>query len=178
MRDIQQNKSKKIKKIIAAILFVAVILGICAIKWYRTPIHKYVTTTLCSEDGRQIEVTFDVNWQRYLFAETELFGTITIGERIYKKRPVDVGFWEGLKNKFQKASCRYIFVNNQTANLSEWNWLYLEQANSNDNTMNFELVCICLIDAEESRGTYYYGPAGTAEEAKEVSGKIFDMPGE
>lgn len=71
---------KKIS-IISAISAVVLLSAFFGLKQYYKPVPVNVNPdgiTMCNTDGDTIHVTFDVHYQRHLFAKTELLGSIYV----------------------------------------------------------------------------------------------------
>lgn len=155
------------KKLIVVVV-AAALLGMLI--WYLQPIKRNLSMTLCSLDGEQIDVTFDVTWHRYLLAPTILEGTIQVnGETYYSVKNQngrtvgELSFFEGLKKKIKDVREIPRFVRQEDGPM-EWssNCIRLSLLEK-----DFTQVDVVIIRDDEM--TVYYGPAKTAEEAKEIA---------
>lgn len=160
---------KQIK--IAAVILLAFVIGV--VLWYKIPIGKQFTTILCSKGGQQVEAVFDVSWQRYIFAPTELKGTITLDGVEYlsimdTNAPLDRGgFFEKLEDKLSSTDVTHAFVlpGLYDGMESHSNRMYLWHADK-----NFDTICIAVM--KDGEQTDYYGPAKTAEEVENIIEKL------
>lgn len=161
----QHNKTKIIFSIV-----IMIILGICT--WYLTPVKKDISTSLCSTDGEQINVIFNVSWHRYIANPTELRGTITLNESIYYSLnetnfAIDYGnvidrLIKKLKN--EKQIPWFILSTNDVFDIHD-DYIQLLQINK-----NFDAICMMV--SIDGRVTTYYGPAETAEEANKILSRL------
>ena len=165
----------KIKKIIITAILSLLTLAAVTLKSSLTPTHQYMQGTLCSLDGEQISVLFDVTWYPHLFKPTELRGTIYINDDAYKSITVNYGdsFIDQLKAKFSGSrSCRFLFYASR-GNLLDADSLDLYVPNSGFGTKNFELLHIDIYSRKQRKMTSYYGPAMTAKEAYIIFQKFY-----
>lgn len=164
-------KNQKIKWV--AVVAAVLLLGIAV--WYKIPVKKQFTATLCSEEGEQITAAFDVVWHRYLFAPTELRGTIEVDGTTYQSI-MDTGFafskgglFEPLKEKLNGTVYKTFILPDITNALDVYkNFIKVNRIDNKPNT-GMELLMI-----RDGATSVYYGPAETAEEAKKI---ILEMLG-
>lgn len=165
-------KNQQIKKNILKILALTAVLGIVAIFWYRQPIPQYTATTLCSLEGKQIQVVIDVTWQRFLFAPTKVKGTVTVDGIPYTSEVVEYGngrFFDKLKAKFSSKQRSYLFSRG-----SMWthdhDMLYLEHTDGELGGKD-SLGISCWILPHGQHGNHYYGPAKNVDEVNALLAK-------
>lgn len=156
----------KIKKIILTVILSFLTLAAVSLKYHLTPSRKYMQGTLCSLDGEQINVLFDVTWVPHLFKPTELEGTIYIDDKAFQdvKFSYGDGFIDHLRAKFQ-SSPSYTFSSSTTWAWMDDDWLEFCLPRSSQEAKNLELVCIDLHLKNQRKTIAYFGPAETAEEA-------------
>ncbi len=162
---------KRIQKTILTLLFVGIVLGTLAIKWYSAPIAQYTTTTLCSKDGEKINVVFDFVWQRYLLSPTKLQGTVTVGDKVYDY--VNMNYDNTFLEKFFKKFDPHPDFNFAVASDTRKWWfqrdfLTIYRAGENLYKDDSDYICICTYLPGEHSGTFYFGPAKTADQAEKI----------
>lgn len=158
------------KKIIRLWLLIIIIL--CIFTWYLVPVKKNITTSLCSIDGEQINVTFNVSWHRYIASPTELKGTITINESIYYSlNDTNFAIERGSlldrlakKIKNDNPTPWFIIPTNNVFDI-HYNSVQLLHV-----SMNFDTICMLIV--REGSSNTYYGPAETKTEASIISSRL------
>lgn len=164
---------KRTKIIIYIVILFLIILALVALKEYLTPKHKFISTTLCSQNGECIDVILDVTWHRHLFAPTELKGTVTVGDKVYQSIDINGSdnFIERLNRKFHPPSLFYFRD-------VQGDWFHAEQmqlhyADRNSDTRNFNLIYMSITPPSKQGGvgTFYFGPATTVEEVDVILSK-------
>ncbi|HKM00254.1 MAG TPA: hypothetical protein VJZ06_10125, partial [Mobilitalea sp.] len=73
---------RQLRKKTIVILFIAFVISIIII-WYRAPVERSISTSLCSVDGERIDVVFNLSWHKYIFSPTEIRGTIKLYNDTY-----------------------------------------------------------------------------------------------
>lgn len=169
-------QKRSLKKIFIAVMLFVAILIVCALGWYLRPIPKNVTVTLCSLEGECVEAVFDVTWQRHLLAPTELKGTIELDGMFYRSVNIDSNrtFMENLEMKLRLngVSSPLIFQVWPTNKLlTDSDRIDFPFTEIDSEIRDFELIAICV--TRDGSPTFYYGPAGTAEEAQAVFTKLY-----
>jgi hypothetical protein len=170
-------RKKRIRKIILTLFFVGIVLGVLAAKWYSAPVTQYTTTTLCSQDGEEINVIFDFVWQRHLFSPTELQGTVTVGDKVYDY--VSMNYNYTFLDKFLKKFDPNPDFNFAVAsNTQKWwfdgDFLTVYHAGKNLYKNDSDYICICTYLPGEHSGTFYFGPAKTADQAEKIWQNIWE----
>lgn len=159
--------NKKVTVIIIIVFVISMII------WYRIPVKRSTSTTLCSLDGEQISVDFDLRWHKYIFKPTEIRGAIKLYNNTYyyindtnQKMHFQVGIIENFIRKLNNNTNINMFIipSNDPFNFHDNN-IQLGYVDK-----NFETICIYVIT--DSNLKVYYGPAKTAEEAKLISLEI------
>ena len=151
-----------------ALILVALLL-VVGIIWYRIPLEKKESMTMCSIEGEIIEVTFDVAWHRYLFAPTELKGTITIDDVVYEPWETDrqKSFIDNIKDKMSNARYIPVFVlESETNPLQYHDNLISIWMDENSDLENFKKSYILL--NRDGVSEDFFGPASTKEEAQQI----------
>lgn len=166
-------KNKPIRKNILKFLAIAAVLAIVAVYWYLLPVPQYIATTLCSQEGRQVQVIIDVTWHRSLFSPTKVEGTVTvdgvtynsIGNVVYG----DGSFFSKLKAKFRSDRYPYMFSRGgpwaQDRDMLD---LYYtgEDLDQEDSRGIY-----CYIFPHGQKASYYYGPAKNIDEVNTILAK-------
>lgn len=157
---------KKYWKIALVIVALLVLVGII---WYRSPIEKKETMTMCSLDGETIDVTFDVAWHRYLLSPTQLKGTITIDGVVYELWKTDrqKGFIDNIKDKVSNARYIPMFVLESETDALEYSYNFIHiWMDENSDLENFKKSYILL--NRDGVSEHFFGPASTKEEAQQI----------
>jgi hypothetical protein len=154
------------------ILFTAIILILSMFTWYLTPTKKNISTSLCSMDGDQINVTFNINWHRHITRPTELWGTITIDEIVYysihETNTIinDGKFLDKLIKKLRNETLiQWFVISTNNAFDIHNNNIQIIQIDRDFNTVYITVVRDGILTA-------YYGPAETAKEANVISSRL------
>lgn len=164
---------KKYWKIALVIVALLVLVGII---WYRTPIEKEETMTMCSTEGETIKVTFDVAWHRYLFAPTQLKGTITIDGVVYElwKTAHQKSFIDNIKDKISNVRYIPMFVLESETDALEYSYNFIDiWMDENSDLENFKKSYILL--NRDGVSEHFFGPANTKEEAQQIRQDISSM---
>ena len=160
------NKKVTIFSLIIIMLFIVI--------WYRLPVKRSITTTLCSVDGEKISVDFDLSWHRYIFRPTEIRGTIKIDNNTYyyiKKINQEMysyySFLERLSKKLNNDMNAqwFTFTSNNPFDILENNIQLLHV------DKDFETIYITVKKPDNI--TAYYGPAESALEAELIYSEIY-----
>lgn len=169
-------KKKQIRKNIFKFSAITTLLGIVAIYWYLLPIPQYTATTLCSLEGRQVQVVIDVIWQRSLFSPAKVSGTITVDGTTYNSvgnvMYNDGSFLSELKAKFSSSPRSYMFSCGGPW-VEDQDILYLDYAGENLDKEDSPGIS-CWVIPHGQQGTYYYGPAKNLDEVNAIIAKRTD----
>ncbi len=148
-------------------------LGIVTIYWYLRPVPQYTATTLCSREGKQVQVVIDVTWYHSLFSPSKVEGTITVDGVTYSSQRNyvygDNNFWSRLKAKFSSNPYPYLFSRG-----SLWTDDYDElclRYTGEDLGQEDSLGISCEIFPHDKKGDYYYGPAKNMDEVNALLAK-------
>lgn len=157
---------KKYWKIALIIVVLVVIVGVI---WYRIPLEKKESMTMCSLEGETIEVIFDVAWYRYLFAPTELKGIITVDGVVYEVWETNRhnSFIDNIKDKVSNAKYTPMFVLESETNALEYfyNSIHIWM-NEDSDFENFKKSYIFF--NRDGVSEEFFGPANTKEEAQQI----------
>lgn len=157
---------KKYWKIALSMVALLLVVGII---WYRIPLEKKETMTMCSLEGETIEVTFDVAWHRYLFAPTELKGIITVDGVVYEVWETNRhnSFIDNIKDKVSNAKYTPMFVLESETNALEYSYNLIHiWMDKNSDLENFKKSYILL--NRDGVSEHFFGPANTKEEAQQI----------
>ena len=161
----------KTKKILISILLILTVFAGIALKFYLTPDKRYITTTLCSLDGKQVNVVFEVTWRRHILAPATLEGMIAVDRSVYRGRVSDSrGFTEQISAKLRGDADipHFVIWPQQSVEDAFEDYVWLPYAGSGSDTDKFKLICLFVAKDD----TMYYGPAKNAEEARAVMGQL------
>ncbi|MDE7326704.1 MAG: hypothetical protein K2N63_10565 [Lachnospiraceae bacterium] len=170
-------KKKKIRKAILMVLFVAVLLGTLAIRWYTAPIPQYTITTLCSKDGDRIRMVMDLTWHRHLLSPTDVEGSITINGIVYNYVPMNYAdnFFDKIKRKLAGNFSSYFAVSSDSG--LYWfqkDHIELLQTGKNPWSDNLSKIALVMNPQGGHTGTFYFGPADTTDEVDRIIAKYVD----
>lgn len=163
--------NKRIKWFI--IIFVLILIPIF-LAWYLAPIEQNISTSLSSLEGEQLDITFNVNWQRHTTRPTDLRGKITIDDRVYDSihntnHKVNYGnYFDRLMMKLRNESPVQWFIT------PTYETFFIEGDHIQIYTINRDFDSIHLAIQRDGEFTGYFGPAETAEEADIIAKSIFE----
>lgn len=155
------------------ILFIAIIFLLSIIfTWYLTPLNKNISTSLCSMDGHQINVTFNLSWHRHIVRPTELWGRITIDDTVYYSI-------HETNTLINNGNLRDNFIR-KLKNETPIQWFIIPSDNTFD--MHKNNIQVVQLDRDFNRIymmvvrdgilTTYYGPAENEKEANIISSRL------
>lgn len=163
----KEDGMKKTRKILISILLILAVSAGIALKFYLKPDNKYITTTLCSLDGKKVKVVFEVTWRRHLLTPATLEGMIAVDRSVYRGRVSDSrGFTEQIGAKFRGDAeiPHFVIWPQQSGEDAFEDYVWLPYAGSGSDTDSFKRICLFVAKDD----TLYYGPAENAEEARAV----------
>lgn len=154
------------------IILLIIILILSIFTWYLTPVKKNISTSLCSINGDQINVIFNISWHRHIARPTELRGTITIDEIVYysihETNTIinDGKFLDKLIKKLRNETLiQWFVISTNNAFDIHNNNIRVIQIDKDFNTVYMTVVRDGILTA-------YYGPAETAKEANVISSRL------
>lgn len=163
---------KRYNKKIILLIIIFILLILSMLIWYLTPVKKNISRSLCSMDGDQINVTFNISWHKHIARPTELWGTITIDEIVYDSihdtnfEIKNGNFLDNLIRKLRNETpIQWFGIPTNNAFDIHNNHIQIIQLNRDFNI-------IYMMVTRDGISTTYYGPAETVKEANIISSRL------
>lgn len=173
-----QEKIKRRNRLLATVttIVTAVVVSVLLVSLiiYHLPQRRQVSMPVCNAAGEVSYLEIDVNYYRRLFSTPWVEGTVTFDGVVYYDINSDWGvysFWDwgwhfgDTKNLIPDNT---IFRNSDKnpMNLDKRNLIVFKDIGSGN---MFDTVIFYCLEGASNHATNYYGPASTAEEARQLA---------